>query len=251
MSPLFTIITSTFNAAEAIPDLLESLANQTFRDFQWIVQDGLSTDGTVELARSYADRIPNMSIESAQDSGIYNAWNNALSRIEGQWVLFLGADDVFMHNDSLEQLAAFIVATQVDDVAYIASDVMLGSRMLLAEVPLTNRLKRQMTLPHQGLLHSSKLFTSTSFRDSYKIAGDYDFLVRTLSCGKVIKYPRVISRMGEGGISQQWKFKSRMHKEYVAIIHKHFGWRFSMGIPFAKLCVSTTLNCLQRLIPCR
>lgn len=251
MSPLFTIITSTFNAEEALPDLLESLAGQTFKNFQWIMQDGASTDTTLELARSYADKIPNMSIESARDTGIYNAWNNALARIEGEWVLFLGADDVFMHDDSLEQLAVFIQETPVTDVAYIASDVKLGSRLLFAEVPLTNKLKRQMTLPHQGLLHSSKLFTSACFKDSYKIAGDYDFLVRTLSCGRVIKYPRVISCMGEGGISQQWRFKSRMHKEYVTIIHKHFGWRFSMGIPFAKLCVSTTLNCLQRLLPCR
>ena len=249
--PLFTIITSTYNAADVLPGLLESLESQTFRDFQWIMQDGVSSDNTVDVARSYADKIPRMSIESTQDSGIYNAWNNALTRIEGEWVLFLGADDAFMHDDSLEQLAAFIQTTSVSNVAYIASDVMLGTRLLTAEVPLTDRLKRQMTLPHQGLLHNSKLFKSAYFLDSYNIAGDYDFFVRTLSHGNVIKYPRVISRMGEGGISQQWRFKSCMHKEYFAIIHKHFGWRFSMGIPFAKLCFSTTLNYLQRFYPCR
>lgn len=251
MVPLFTIITSTYNAVDVLPTLLDSLARQTFRDFQWIMQDGDSSDNTVEVARTYVEKIPRVSIESTQDSGIYNAWNNALTRIEGEWVLFLGADDAFMNDDSLEQLAAFMQTASLSDVMYIASDVMLGAQLLTAEVPLTDRLKRQMTLPHQGLLHNSKLFKSTSFLDSYTIAGDYDFLIRTLSCGDVIKYPRVISRMGEGGISQQWRFKSRMHKEYLSIIHKHFGWRFSMGVPFAKLCFSTMLTYLQRFVPCR
>ncbi|WP_290921304.1 glycosyltransferase family 2 protein [Halodesulfovibrio sp.] len=251
MSPLFTIITSTYNAAEVLPGLLDSLASQTYCDYQWIIQDGASSDNTVEVARSYAEKIPQMSIESAPDSGIYNAWNNALARIEGEWVLFLGADDAFMREDSLEQLAAFIQEVPVDDVAYIASDVMLGSRLLQAEVPLTNKLKRQMTLPHQGLLHRSSLFKTNTFLDSYKIAGDYDFLVRTLTYGKVIKYPQVVSRMGEGGVSQQWCFKSQMHREYLSIVYKHFGLRFSIGSPFAKFLFSSTFSFFQRFLSCR
>ena len=96
MPPFFTIITSTYNAAATLPHLLDSLASQTCRDFNWIVQDGASSDATIQIVEQYRDRLPEVLTDSGKDSGIYDAWNKAIDRWQdkmGEWILFLGADD--------------------------------------------------------------------------------------------------------------------------------------------------------------
>ena len=80
MPPFFSIITSTYNAEETLPPLLESLASQTCRDFNWIVQDGSSSDATMQLVEGYRDRLPEIFADSRKDCGIYDAWNKALDR---------------------------------------------------------------------------------------------------------------------------------------------------------------------------
>ena len=96
MPPFFTIITSTYNAAATLPRLLDSLASQTCQDFNWIVQDGASSDTTMHIVEQYRNRLPEILADSSKDSGIYNAWNKAIDRWQdkmGKWILFLGADD--------------------------------------------------------------------------------------------------------------------------------------------------------------
>src|SRR5688500_8811110 len=90
-SPRFSIITSTFNAAAALPSTAQSLARQTCRDFEWIVMDAASRDGTAEVARGFGELVT--TLVSEPDRGIYDAWNKALPRLRGEWVLFLGAGD--------------------------------------------------------------------------------------------------------------------------------------------------------------
>ena len=85
--PLFTIITAAYNAAATLPRLLDSLAGQTCRDFELIIQDGASKDDTVAMAESYRHKLPALSLASEPDTGIYDAWNKALSRVRGEWVL--------------------------------------------------------------------------------------------------------------------------------------------------------------------
>ena len=90
MSYAITIITATYNATATLPRLLESLATQTCQDFELIIQDGASKDDTVAVAESYRHRLPALSLASEPDTGIYDAWNKALSRVRGEWVLVFG-----------------------------------------------------------------------------------------------------------------------------------------------------------------
>lgn len=80
MPPFFTIITSTYNAEKALPPLLESLASQTCHDFNWIVQDGSSSDATMQIVEQYRNRLPEILADSRKDRGIYDAWNKALDQ---------------------------------------------------------------------------------------------------------------------------------------------------------------------------
>ena len=99
--PFFTIITATRNAAAALQRLLDSLAGQTCRDFELVLQDGASTDGTTAVAEACRGRLPALVVASEPDAGIYDAWNKALQRAAGEWILFLGADDRLAAEDTL------------------------------------------------------------------------------------------------------------------------------------------------------
>ncbi|MCK7493601.1 MAG: glycosyltransferase [Comamonadaceae bacterium] len=84
---------------------LQSLAEQTFRDFELVVADGAPTDETVAIVESFASRLPRLTLDSCPDRGIYDAMNRAWSRAAGRWLYFIGADDTLRSVDTL-QLAA-------------------------------------------------------------------------------------------------------------------------------------------------
>ena len=110
MPPFFTIITSTYNASATLPRLLDSLASQTCRDFNWIVQDGASSDATMQIVEQYHDRLPEILADSGRDKGIYDAWNKALDHWKdnlGEWIIFLGADDTLYECRTLEYFCSW------------------------------------------------------------------------------------------------------------------------------------------------
>ena len=89
---MITIVTATYNVANVLPSLVESLRRQTDRDFEWIVADGGSTDGTLEILKGADDL--NIVLSSQADFGIYDALNRALRQAKGDYYVVLGADDV-------------------------------------------------------------------------------------------------------------------------------------------------------------
>lgn len=91
-----SVITATYNAVEHLPKLIESLRNQEDKDFEWVVADGASKDGTLELLQSIKDL--NIKISSQEDFGIYDALNRAIKISSGEFYLVVGADDILFSN---------------------------------------------------------------------------------------------------------------------------------------------------------
>ena len=91
-----SVITAAYNAVEHLPKLIESLRNQEDKDFEWVVADGASTDGTLELLQSITDL--NIKISSQEDFGIYDALNRAIKISSGEFYLVVGADDFLYPN---------------------------------------------------------------------------------------------------------------------------------------------------------
>lgn len=88
----FSIITATYNSGATIDDCIQSVLSQEGVELEHIIQDGSSIDSTSSIVKRYADR--RISFESVDDVGVYDAWNKALKRVTGDWVIFLGSDDV-------------------------------------------------------------------------------------------------------------------------------------------------------------
>lgn len=202
-----TIIVAIFNAKSTIQRCLDSIIDQDYPDKELIVIDGGSSDGTIDILEQYQDHFQYW--ESKPDSGIYHAWNKALPHMTGEWVLFLGSDDFFWKSDVLSKAAKSL------EPAYPQYRVIYGqiacvdkSEKILeyAGVPWEQAGKRflvEMTIPHTATFHHYTLFQEYGvFDQRYRIAGDYEFLLRALR--KESPYfleDLVVVGMQQGGIS--------------------------------------------------
>lgn len=117
-----SIITATYNAIEHLPKLIECLRNQEDKDFEWVVADGASTDGTLELLQSITDL--NIVITSQEDFGIYDALNRGIKASSGEFYLTMGADDLLYPNAVKEYRNA------IDDkVDVITASIKIGNEI--------------------------------------------------------------------------------------------------------------------------
>ena len=206
-TPLISIIVAVFNGAKTLQQCIDSVAQQTYAKKELIIIDGGSKDGTVDLLEANQQQISYWISEP--DRGIYNAWNKGLSQAKGDWICFLGADDYFWDAQVLERMAELLEKLPPDiRVAY--SQIMLLNNDGEALYPIgepwgeiKDRFKQVMCIPHQGVMHRSCLFGQHGkFDESFRIAGDYELLMRELKTGDAVFIPDLITvGMRQGGIS--------------------------------------------------
>lgn len=245
--PTFTIITATYNTEAILSHLLDSLVSQTCRDFELILQDGASSDETVALAESYRDRLPTLSIASEPDCGIYDAWNKALQRVQGEWVLFLGADDELADSTILEQCHA--VLRKVPSGALYAGgsvDLVEQRGEIIWHAPYRpdtaeERMREEgMPFPNPGLFYHRDLFMKGRFDTSLHIAADYDFLCRTWThANGATVLPFTVSRMRRGGMSDTPQTQLRVRWENARVASRYFPgvWTRACFMGLAKGCL--------------
>jgi glycosyltransferase involved in cell wall biosynthesis len=200
--PKVSIIIAVYNAVECIDKCLDSIIHQDYLNYELIIIDGGSSDGTKEIVYKYIHNIKYFISEP--DKGIYNAWNKGISNSCGEWFCFLGADDYFINNISLSNIMS---CTNYTDVNYVCGQVCKvdykGMKIRLEGKPWNiNTIWKGMTIAHPGSLHHISLFNIYGFFDeSYLITGDYEFLLRCSSSikSKFLKEPYLY--VGNEGIS--------------------------------------------------
>ena len=226
--PFFSIITATYNAASTLPQLLESLASQTCKDFELVVQDGASKDNTVAIIEQYRGKIPNISFASEPDTGIYDAWNKALKRIQGQWVIILGADDRLASPDVLHEVQHFLLS-QAKDTLFLSGDVQMQSicgtwsTVSITKVKAGEReQKERMPAPFPSLFIHQSLLKDNPFSTNFKICGDYDFLCRKWNAQQAVPFEKIVTVMGAGGISSNPRTLFKAELEYARIAAQYY-----------------------------
>ena len=210
--PFFSVIVATYNSDKTLDICLQSIIAQKKGLVELLIVDGASTDNTIEIINKYKKHI-RVTI-SEPDSGVYDAWNKLLAEIKGKWTLFLGSDDCFSSNNSLLNLYEKINNEKYNNYDFIFSKVRLVDSIItrspyevLGDKDLKyyqSKLKNEMLFSHTGCLHRSTLFNmGLRFDNSYKIAGDYEFVLRAINLDitKVGKYDDILLDMGQGGLS--------------------------------------------------
>jgi len=191
-----TIITVVYNDALALKSTIESLRNQTFRDFQYIVIDGGSKDGTLEIIHANTDLID--VYISEPDSGIYDAMNKGLKFAEGEFVHYLNAGDLILNNAYQE----ILLQTDIKEFDVLYGDLLIqGSELKYISRPL-NTIFQEIPIFHPAVFIKSDIFKQFAFNINYKIAGDYDLILRLYLSNKRFKYvPIYISAFNLKGVS--------------------------------------------------
>lgn len=205
----FSILTAVWNRAATLGDALDSLAAQTHTDWEHVVQDGGSTDGTLSLLRSSPD--PRRSVVSARDGGIYHALNLAFARSCGEVIGLLHSDDILAHPGVLEQVARTFAETGADavygDLDYVsASDMGWVIRHWRSGVYEAAKLRRGWMPPHPALfLRRSVIERFGGYDTSFRIAADYDAILRYFGTGGITAayLPEVLVKMRVGGESNR------------------------------------------------
>lgn len=204
-----SVVTAVYNRAETIAHAIESLQAQTHGDIEHVIQDGGSTDGTLDVVRRLAGNSAN--IISEPDSGIYDAINRGISRASGEVVGLLHSDDFLADGRVLEKVAAAFADPAIDgvygDLQYVsAEDHRRVVRFWKSGVYAPSKLKRGWMPPHPTLYLRREIFERWGLYDtSLSIAADYDAMLRYLVSGKIkLAYvPEVLVKMRLGGESNR------------------------------------------------
>jgi glycosyltransferase involved in cell wall biosynthesis len=181
-TPLFSIIVPTLNVAATLGSCLDSVARQSCSDFEVVLVDGGSTDGTLEIADSFTPSLgARLAIHTGTDQGAYDAMNRGVSMATGAWLLFLGADDTLYEADTLARVAAFIGGHEPNDLVY--GDVLMrSSSTRYAGAFDLDRLLFEQNICHQSIFYRRELFSGIGpFNLRYRIWADWDFNIRCFS----------------------------------------------------------------------
>lgn len=197
-TPLVSVITAVFNGEKFLVDTIESILNQKYPHIEYIIIDGNSTDGTVEIIKNYQTRLAYWLSE--KDNGLYDAWNKALKIAKGEWIAFMGSDDI-MNADAMQLYIDYINNNRIRDLEYVSSKIELVTNDLKFKRIVGSAwdwkvFKVYMNTAHVGSLHHKSLFTKYgNFDDGYKITGDYELLLRAKKTLKAGFMDRVTVKM--------------------------------------------------------
>ena len=225
--PPLSIITVCLNERERIERTCESIVRQTFQDFEWIVLDGVSTDGSLEILQRYRQRMDYF--VSEKDRGIYHAMNKGIQQAKGAYLFFLNGGDYFYQTDVL----AKVFGTRLEKDVYYG-DIMLEEldrhKKRSVDFRHAYRMFTRRTLPHQATFIKRDLFRRYgNYDEAFRIAADLDLFLRVFVSNPARKkhsigyLPYIISWHEHSlGVSSNTQFADAREKENRSIRKKHY-----------------------------
>ncbi|WP_169799520.1 glycosyltransferase family 2 protein [Novosphingobium lentum] len=203
-----SVITVSYNAASEIDPTLRSVAGQTYRDIEYLVIDGGSTDGTIGIVQRYGDAID--TFVSEPDGGIYDAMNKALRLATGDAVIFMNAGDYFYSPYIVELAAEFMTTNPAADVVYGGIEVRYPDGRVSEFMPPDASQALDFlicgSLPHQGTFARRRAFACSGLFDTrWRSHADYDWFVKVASDPRIVlqRADFMVASFGLGGVSGQ------------------------------------------------
>jgi glycosyltransferase involved in cell wall biosynthesis len=206
---IISVITVSYNSADTISDTIKSVLAQTYSEIEYIVIDGGSSDGTIELVKSYGDRISKFI--SDPDDGIYDALNKGIKLATGDIVGIMHSDDFFYSNLVVEKIASAFEEIDTDavigDVQFVApSDTLKIVRYFSSKKFSLTKFRFGYMPPHPSFYVRRELYEKLGYyKTDYKIAADFELVLRFLLINK-IKYKYIempFVSMRSGGVSNK------------------------------------------------
>lgn len=232
---MISVITINLNNAEGLQKTIESVVSQSELALEYIVIDGASADNSLEVIKSYSDKIKYWSSEP--DTGIYNAMNKGILHSSGDYLLFLNSGDWLNNPDVLKQVSQHLHSFDV-----ISGDIDiydLGKwHSMKSEDEITVSHFFRLSLYHQATFISRKLFNRDGlYNEELKSTGDYEFFIRSLlkNNGTYNHIHYTISNFIANGISNDPAYKDLNEKE----------WRRAWELNFSENIINELKACLH------
>jgi glycosyltransferase involved in cell wall biosynthesis len=219
--PFISIITVVFNAAALLEKTIQGISAQTNKNFEYLVIDGGSKDGTIDIIRKYPNVITKWTSEP--DNGLYDAMNKGLKMASGEFVWFINAGDQPYSENTVESLSE-IYKKNGADILYGGTMVIddLGNeiglrRQKLPENLTWKSLKHGMVVSHQSILVKSDI--APLYNLKYKCSADIDWVIASLkSASRITNTHLVLSRFLDGGRSKS-TIGSSLKERFIIMLH--------------------------------
>ena len=255
--PFFSIVVVALNPGERLKETLESIEKQTFRDYEVILKDGGSSDGSLERLQrqGYFENKNQILIQQMKDESIYDGMNQAVALVKGRYVLFLNCGDYFYSDMVLEEVAKFICADRKWNISKMPEDIgekksgekqkefaieaaevskmiFYGNQYnrqqntIVYSAPEINDFTCYRNVPcHQVCFYDYRLFEKRAYELQYKVRADYEHFLYCIyeEHAKAVSMPVVTASYEGGGFSETKENRKRSAMEHKEITTKYLG----------------------------
>ncbi len=219
--PKLSIITVNLNNAKGLQKTIESVINQTFTDYEYIIIDGGSTDDSKEIIEKYADKITYW--VSEPDKGIYNGMNKGIKISAGEWVYLLNSGDWFYNDDVLNDIFKRNI-----NVAIIYGNVFFEKDKIIHAGKFNQYKLMWKNICHQSIFFKKTIFKEIGFfNEKYKIVADWEHNIKWFTNRRIKqKYLNsIIANYEQGGISQNTDMEFIKDRKYIFKKHINIFYR--------------------------
>lgn len=218
-----SIITVVYNAVEGIERTIRSVASQIYKDYEYIIIDGKSTDGTLDVIEKYKNNIS--LLISEKDNGIYDAMNKGAKYAHGEWIVYMNAGDTFANENTLTDI--FESNYNLSDADVIYGDMRscyISAPLIIRAKPLKT-LKYRMAFCHQSSYVRSDIMRQNPFNLRYKYVADFDLFNKLYIENKLFLYIPIImtNYYPEGGLTNNHILSVMREENRISGI-KDFKW---------------------------
>jgi len=216
-----SLITVCYNSEKTIEDTLKSVQSQTYKDIEYILIDGSSTDETNKIIDKYKDTVSVHISES--DKGLYDAMNKGIMNASGDVVGILNSDDIFADKFVIEKIVSGFKNDEIDavysDLIYVsARDLNKPTRLYSSKIFSKRMIKFGIMVPHPTFYVRRVCYEKLGlYKTDYRVAADFELLTRFFTQGvKTYRLPFISVKMREGGVSSSgllW----RIHQNFEIV----------------------------------
>jgi len=219
IDPLVSIITVVFNGKNHIEKCIKSVLSQTYKNIEYIIIDGASTDGTLSIINKYATKITQL--VSEKDTGIYNAMNKGLKLAKGEIIAIVNADDYY-YSDTIQLVVNHFNNTKTDVVYGDINKLRTinNKNYFKKAVPNISLMEQTMPIFHPATFVKKQVYNTVGgFNEKYKLSADYDFIYKVYKAGFKFNYlPKTLTVFSIDGASST---NCTSYKEGFQILKSH------------------------------
>ena len=175
MYPKISVITVVYNDVNNIEETILSVLSQSYPNVEYIIIDGDSTDGTIEIIKKYNSRIPYWISE--KDEGIYDAMNKGLKYASGDWAIFMNSGDWFYDETVIEKVFSDKYSSAVG-VIYGAVEFRFANEKIIQQPYSLPHILKGMAFSHQSAFVRTSLLKQSPYNVHFRIVADYEFFLR-------------------------------------------------------------------------